>query len=96
MFEGCSSFFSSFAREPMVVNIDTIVIILLHLLYICLSLHRILIDLLVHWHLFIPGNGTGGSRLVAESKLTGESLPVAKEKGCPVFSGTVNWVCTCT
>lgn len=25
--------------------------------------------------------------------LTGESLPVPKEKGFPVFAGTVNWVC---
>nr|CAB3496908.1 unnamed protein product [Digitaria exilis] len=38
------------------------------------------------------GNVIGGSSFVDESMLTGESLPVAKETGLPVFAGTVNWV----
>lgn len=39
----------------------------------------------------VDGNVVGGSSFVDESMLTGESLPVAKEIGCVVFSGTVNW-----
>ncbi|CAN6313866.1 unnamed protein product [Urochloa humidicola] len=39
----------------------------------------------------VDGNVIGGSSFVDESMLTGESLPVAKEAGLPVFSGTVNW-----
>ncbi|XP_039779699.1 copper-transporting ATPase PAA2, chloroplastic-like isoform X2 [Panicum virgatum] len=37
------------------------------------------------------GDVIGGSSFVDESMLTGESLPVAKETGLPVFAGTVNW-----
>ncbi|GJN08903.1 hypothetical protein PR202_ga26863 [Eleusine coracana subsp. coracana] len=40
----------------------------------------------------VDGNVIGGSSFVDESMLTGESLPVAKDKGLPVFAGTVNWV----
>jgi cation transport ATPase len=40
----------------------------------------------------LQGNVIAGSSFVDESMLTGESLPVAKEIGRPVFSGTVNWV----
>ncbi|ONL94198.1 Copper-transporting ATPase PAA2 chloroplastic [Zea mays] len=40
----------------------------------------------------VDGNVIEGSSFVDESMLTGESLPVAKETGLPVFSGTVNWV----
>nr|CAB3501847.1 unnamed protein product [Digitaria exilis] len=40
----------------------------------------------------VDGNVIGGSSFVDESMLTGESLPVAKETGLPVFAGTVNWV----
>ncbi|GJN40550.1 hypothetical protein PR202_gb29780 [Eleusine coracana subsp. coracana] len=43
----------------------------------------------------ILGNVIGGSSFVDESMLTGESLPVAKDKGLPVFAGTVNWVVSC-
>uniref|UniRef100_A0ACD5TVA0 Uncharacterized protein n=1 Tax=Avena sativa TaxID=4498 RepID=A0ACD5TVA0_AVESA len=39
----------------------------------------------------VDGNVIAGSSFVDESMLTGESLPVAKETGRPVFSGTVNW-----
>ncbi|CAL4929360.1 unnamed protein product [Urochloa decumbens] len=39
----------------------------------------------------VDGNVIGGSSFVDESMLTGESLPVAKEAGLPVFAGTVNW-----
>ncbi|KAL6867742.1 hypothetical protein ACP4OV_015766 [Aristida adscensionis] len=39
----------------------------------------------------VDGNVIGGSSFVDESMLTGESLPVAKEIGLPVFAGTVNW-----
>ncbi|CAD6202338.1 unnamed protein product [Miscanthus lutarioriparius] len=39
----------------------------------------------------VDGNVIGGSSFVDETMLTGESLPVAKETGLPVFSGTVNW-----
>ncbi|XP_051183175.1 copper-transporting ATPase PAA2, chloroplastic [Lolium perenne] len=39
----------------------------------------------------VDGNVIAGSSFVDESMLTGESLPVAKEIGRPVFSGTVNW-----
>ncbi|OEL16438.1 Copper-transporting ATPase PAA2, chloroplastic [Dichanthelium oligosanthes] len=39
----------------------------------------------------VDGNVIGGSSFVDESMLTGESLPVAKETGLPVFAGTVNW-----
>ena len=41
----------------------------------------------------LQGDVIGGSSFVDESMLTGESLPVAKETGLPVFAGTVNWVC---
>jgi len=41
----------------------------------------------------VDGDVIGGSSFVDESMLTGESLPVAKETGLPVFAGTVNWVC---
>ncbi|GJN30447.1 hypothetical protein PR202_gb18755 [Eleusine coracana subsp. coracana] len=43
----------------------------------------------------VDGNVIGGSSFVDESMLTGESLPVAKDKGLPVFAGTVNWVVSC-
>jgi Cu+-exporting ATPase len=39
----------------------------------------------------VDGDVIGGSSFVDESMLTGESLPVAKETGLPVFAGTVNW-----
>ncbi|XP_010535751.1 PREDICTED: copper-transporting ATPase PAA2, chloroplastic [Tarenaya hassleriana] len=39
----------------------------------------------------VDGRVVAGRSVVDESMLTGESLPVFKEEGCPVSAGTVNW-----
>ncbi|XP_060208596.1 copper-transporting ATPase PAA2, chloroplastic isoform X1 [Lycium barbarum] len=39
----------------------------------------------------VDGRVVAGRSVVDESMLTGESLPVFKEKGVPVSAGTINW-----
>lgn len=46
------------------------------------------------WYYEMPTQGIvlAGRSVVDESMLSGESLPVFKEEGLRVSSGTINWV----